>query len=309
MTLFNMPMLRTLMPQEMLGIRRFFASQSPSSSIRARRWTQQENDQLLQLHKIKKPITEMSKILNRPRSSIDTRLKRLGLKVPKIQPVYTAEEKTKLVRLKDEGNDWDQISRHFPDRKIRSLQVTYYSLKSGELAMNTGPRRRYSKEEDKLLFELKDKTISSIPWTEIALKLGTGRKRNSLQKRYSHLVPNKALRTQAVDPRHWTSVQEQDLLRYISSGLPRSDIAAKLGKSYESVHSKMTWLKRNAGLVERFETRPRPKHWSREEMQELSTIKPSSDNWKELATRLGRTFTAVRAKWRAVKREERRSSE
>lgn len=292
------------------GLRTFCATSRAS----IKRFTQQEDDKLVQLCRADHSIADISRITNRPISSVHTRLKRLlpliGLEVPKSVNGYSTEEAAKLLRLREEGLDWDQIGLHFPRRKISTLQEKYYALKKLNAASNCVRKRMWiSSEEGRVIFGLRNDTTPPTPWVEIARRLGNGRTGAAIQTYYNRHVPDKASRRQGSDPRHWTTAQKEELAECKLRGMSITEIATRMKKSNQAIHEQLFWLRHNISPSHPIESLPASGPWSAEHEEGLRALQPGIENFKEFANRIGRTTRAVADKWYDVRREDRRREE
>lgn len=174
-------------------------------------------------------------------------------------------------------------------------------------------KRRVSKgftlEEDRLIFELRDNTTPSTPWIEIARRMGNHRIPPAARCRYNYLVPDRALRTTALDPRCWTTIQMAELQKLVKSGLRIPDIALKLGKTEPAIRAKIYVVRRGLYSMDPIKSQTLRRSCSEEDVAELRSLRSDGCSLKDIATHMGMTITAVYQKWGHLQLEARRRVE
>ena len=137
---------------------------------------------------------------------------------------WTAEEETRLIRLREEDNlSWVEIYNHFPDRSNwQAVARKYYSLTRSTREGKTS--RRWTEQEDKLLRERVEEGKS---WEEIAEEL-PGRSPRAVKAHHSYL-PSRATDAPKTVKKRFTR-EEDELLLELG---PRRDLTwAEKAKSF-----------------------------------------------------------------------------
>ena len=131
------------------------------------------------------------------------------------QPWTPGEEKF-LIELRGQQESWEEIAKRFPNRTYGALQAKYWTLthdpanrKSKEWKV-----RKWSKEEEERLVELKDANAS---WEEIAKEF-PNRALGSLKNKYNYL--NRATSVPKTFSDRWTAEEDTYLLQLGKENIP-----------------------------------------------------------------------------------------
>lgn len=150
----------------------------------------------------------------------------VGLSKPIKRKSWTAEEKEKLLRLKEAGASYEDIASQFPYRTTASLQSTLHRPRS-DMFWSTTPRKRVSwtHEADKELIE----------------GVTSGNSIEKMATSFGRSISAVRVRVQTLgieSPRYWTPEEDKTLVRMFNEGFSLGQIGSLLGKSRSSATSR-----------------------------------------------------------------------
>lgn len=271
------------------GLNGFHGSVSARNGLR---WTKAEDDQILQLRREGRTLDEIAESLSgRTPDAVAQHMYRarsagtMKIELLRESALFTEDETRELMKLRDEGRSWDEITPHFPHRSWRSLQSRY----SETVKRRRVPEpisRRYSSEEDRLL--LRYRRELRLPWTEMLEQL-PGRTYQSISQRFRRLLPRKARPDIPRILNVVTPADVQTVHRLRTSGMKWKDVVASIGKGSTQSMRNMYFSKRNSCHQTRAGRR-----WTQDEDSALRKLYASGLKWTERAADiLGRNRRAI----------------
>ena len=192
---------------------------------------------------------------------------------------WTAEEKKKLLQLKQAGAGAEDVTSHFPNRSFRSIQSALRrpssdSFWSTEVRKSVG----WTAEEVKILAE---EALKGTSVEELAKLLS--RRTGSISARLHRLD----IRL----PPKWTPEDDKILLRMLKEGHKARDIALTLGKNRESVTHRLFNIRPRNSLPSDGRCTPMRKVSraftpSSAEMQEVERLRQQGSTWSAISASL-----------------------
>ena len=189
---------------------------------------------------------------------------------------WTAEEKKKLLRLKDSGATLQDIVSQFPDRTHKSLTMALYRPRS-DMFWSPTPSKKiaWTATADK---ELIERLSSGTSVEEVALLFG--RSNGAIRDR-SHRLGIRL-------SRNWTPEEDETLLRMISEGYTHGQIGSSLGRSRRGVNGRWFTIRpvdsvpvsRTSGPIRR--TLVRPIEPTSAEMQTVERLRQEGSTWQAI---------------------------
>jgi hypothetical protein len=190
---------------------------------------------------------------------------------------WTAEEKEKLLRLKEAGVSYEDVASQFPHRTTASLQSALHRPRS-DMFWSTTPRKwvSWTHEADKDLIE----GVASGNSVE---KMATsfGRSINAVRARLQILGIEL--------PRYWTPEEDKTLLRMLNEGFSLGQIGSHLGKSRESVSSRWQSVRPKDSVPPSRRSGPSRRNLrqfvpSSTEIQTVERLRQEGSTWQEITS-------------------------
>ena len=126
---------------------------------------------------------------------------------------WAAEEEALLLRLRGEEKSWAEIKEHFPKRTWAALSTRYYQLTRDPL-ITQEYRKRWTKEEEKLLLDLAKTDLS---FEEIT-KQFPGRTVKAVRNKYTNLLKGYSMPKKYY--KSYTAEEDELILQLHKEGVP-----------------------------------------------------------------------------------------
>ena len=250
---------------------------SPLSAVpklvkRARRWTREDDKDLLELGDTDLSWKEIAKLMPmRTPLALKKRYRRLNKNRPHTQGRFSDIENELLLELRKANMPWDEMVEWFSERSMRTLQYQYRALKSSTPKRAASPRL-WTPEEEKKLLELGDRGFS---WEEMA-KFIPGRTPFAVREHYKLVM----------DQKSFTAEEEKLLLRLRKADISWDNIAVwfrwrsiqTLKRQYRASKSSTTFKRRE---------------WTPEDDDRLIEAFQAHKTTKEISQSLERSYWSV----------------
>ena len=280
---------------------------------RARRWTREEEELLLDLRdRQEKSWEEIMTRIDRSWKALEGKYFLLTndpavrkTDVNENPKKWTQAEREKLVRLKEEENlPWAEIAEQFSERDVGALKNQYNYIKRGDVAP-AGTYRRWTAEEDSYLLELGEEGLS---WDQRFRRFNSrfrdfpkSRTLGALQARYSNLT-----RSQVVKKGRYTTKEDADIVEALSINMSVDEIAELLGRGRLAVYARIRKLE-DEGRVTSASRIASNRSYTDEEIALIIRLRNEGMSWKDIAAIhfKGRSEAGVKgAYWRYFEQEE-----
>ena len=207
------------------------------------------------------------------------------LSTPKLEKrgaKWTAEEENRLIKLREEDKTWEELVDDFPGRTWRSLVARYHKLRPSPQQRESV--KHWTREEDELLLELKEKDIS---WKEIAESF-PGRSPSAVRSHYNFL---RSERIQAPSStwKYYTAEENELLLK-----VAELDISWDAKAEYFPDRSAISLKSHHRKLME--EDPESLYHWNSEKEKRLIEALENGKTVQEIGELLGNSTELVRRK-------------
>lgn len=273
---------------------RCFASKQRASKVYINRWSEEEDEKILQLRqKGKMPEDILEHLPGRSIAAIESRmygplrgkLLERGL-IAEIQPRLSKNDIVRVRQLRSQGVPWRQLLREYPGRSVQAIKKRLRLVDEHRSSTQRRRRRNFEQWEDELL--LRYRRDQSMRWPEISARM-PHRSTDTLWNRYRLLVPSKE---RVFIPRSsvFTPVEVENLIHLRERGLPWAEVARRLGKT-TSFGLRIRYLREKYFKDEE----PRSGTWTKEEDQRLRFLSArGGEKWIEDAMQeLNRSPAAI----------------
>lgn len=275
-----------------------------------RKYNASENALLLQMRSEGKSAPEIGKALGRSANAIYKAFQRR--EVARLITRYTKEQDEEIAKAGPTAAGLRHLQRRIHDLStlhLDVLQARYRKVtKSQTITDRPGRRNPFTSAENALIKELTDQ---GIPTPEIVKRLLPRRTNaSSVRRQYFRIVPRE-LWSAARNSYFWTQAEKEQLRGLMTAGVPRLEIASRMGRSIGSIKKQCQVARaENTGVNAGHGLRI----WSKEETQRLIEMDASHKySVLEIARTLGRSVHSVDSKLKrlgaARKRTMRNDSE
>ena len=213
--------------------------------------------------------------------------------------IWTDEDEKRLVRLREEGKSWEELVEYFPGRTWQALNSRYGKLKRASKPKKTlkqgeqKDRKRWTREEDKILLKLKERNES---WENIAKRFPK-RSQAAISSRWTYLRRDNK-QAPAVTRKEYTDEENELLLAVAEMDIRWSERAKYIpGRSVQSLQNQYLRLKQGDPQDSN--------HWTSDEEDRVVEELERGKTVEEVGESLGRSTKAVNTKVYQLRRSGR----